>query len=53
MLQLVVDRPPQDPRDAWTVAGQLLAVGGSLQLSRSELALALPGSDAWFLHDRP
>lgn len=53
MLQFIVTRPPQDPRDAWAVAGQLKAVGGSLQMFQHELALALPGSDAWFIHDRP
>lgn len=53
MLQLVVRRPPQDPEDCWELAGQLKDVGGSLQMYRYELALALAGSDAWFLHDRP
>jgi hypothetical protein len=53
MLQMIVRRPPQDPEDCWELAGQLKDVGGSLQMYRYELALALPGSDAWFLHDRP
>lgn len=53
MLQLVVRRPPQSPEDCWEVAGQLKDVGGSLQMYRYELALALAGGDAWFLHDRP
>jgi hypothetical protein len=53
MLQFLVSRPPTDPEDAWQLAGQLMAVGGSLQHERWELALALPHGDAWFVHDRP
>jgi hypothetical protein len=53
MLQFLVSRPPADPEDAWQLAGQLMAVGGSLQHQRWELALALPRGDAWFLHERP
>ena len=53
MLQFVVRRPPQDPERAYELAGQLKEVGGSLQMYRYELALALPGSDAWFVHNRP
>ncbi|MBK5307945.1 MAG: DUF4253 domain-containing protein [Frankiaceae bacterium] len=53
MLQLVVSRPPENDEAAWELAGQLLAVGSSLQMPRWSLALALPDSDAWFLHDRP
>ncbi|MGC4812725.1 DUF4253 domain-containing protein [Micromonospora sp. DT228] len=53
MLQFVVDRPPRPGQQAWELAGQLLAVGGSLQYQQWQLALAVAGSDAWFLHDRP
>ncbi len=53
MLQFLVGRPPTDPWDAYDLAGQLKDVGGSLQMYRYELALALPRSNAWFLHDRP
>jgi len=35
------------------LAGQLKAVGGSLQMEQWMLALAVSRSDAWFLHDRP
>lgn len=53
MLQLVVRRRPRQGEEAWELAGQLLAWGGSLQVHRWQLAQALPRSDAWFLHDRP
>lgn len=53
MLQFLVGRPPVDPWEAYELAGQLKEVGGSLQMYQYELALALPRSDAWFLHDRP
>jgi uncharacterized protein DUF4253 len=53
MLQFVVARPPAAGDPAWEVAGQLMAVGGSLQMDRWTLALGVARSDAWFLHDRP
>jgi hypothetical protein len=53
MLQLLVDRPPASDERAWTVAGQLLGVASHLECHRWELAVALPGSEAWFLHNRP
>lgn len=53
ILQFVVSRRPTDPEDCWEVAGQLKAVGGSLQMDRHDLALSLPHGNAWFLHDRP
>jgi hypothetical protein len=53
MLQYTVARPPADPAEAYRLAGEHKDIGGSLQMYRYELALALPGSDAWFLHDRP
>ena len=53
MLQFVVARPPAAGDPAWEVAGQLKAVGGSLQMRQWSLALAVDHSDAWFLHDRP
>lgn len=53
MLQYTVDRPPTDSRDAFRLACEHKDVAGSLQMYRYELALALPHSDAWFLHDRP
>ncbi len=53
MLQLVVSRQPAAGGQAWELAGQLKAVGGSLQVEHWILALAVSRSDAWFLHDRP
>ncbi|WP_144022872.1 DUF4253 domain-containing protein [Asanoa hainanensis] len=53
MLQFVVARQPALGEQAWQLALQLLAVGGSLQAPSWELALAVTRSDAWFLHDRP
>lgn len=53
MLQFVVGRRPALGEQAWQLALQHLAVGGSLQTPSWELALALTRSDAWFLHDRP
>jgi hypothetical protein len=53
MLEFVVERPPPAGDAAWEVAGQLRAVGGSLQMDRWMLALGVARSDAWFLHDRP
>ncbi|MFE9959731.1 DUF4253 domain-containing protein [Micromonospora sp. NPDC005299] len=52
-LQFVVSRQPQPGPPAWELAGQLLAVGGSLQHEQWQLAMAVARSDAWFLHDRP
>jgi hypothetical protein len=46
-------RRPADPEDAWRLAGQFKAVGGSLQMYQYELAFALMQADAWVLHDRP
>jgi Domain of unknown function (DUF4253) len=53
MLQFVTDRRPALGEQAWQLALQHLAVGGSLQTRPWELALALTRSDAWFLHHRP
>ncbi|MFJ8580019.1 DUF4253 domain-containing protein [Micromonospora sp. NPDC093277] len=53
MLQFVVGRRPALGEQAWQLARQLLALGGSLDSGRWELALAVTRSDAWFLHDRP
>ncbi len=53
MLQYVVTRRPAPGAEAWELAGQLLAVGGSLQMEQWQLASALTCGDAWFLHDRP
>ncbi|REG01282.1 uncharacterized protein DUF4253 [Asanoa ferruginea] len=53
MLQFTVARQPSLGDQAWQLALQLLAVGGSLQPQSWELALAVTRSDAWFLHDRP
>ena len=53
MLQFVTERRPEPGPPAWELAGQLLAVGGSLECERWQLALALTRGDAWFLHDRP
>ncbi len=53
MLQFAVGRRPEPGDQAWELAGQLKRVGGSLQMPRWMLALALPHSGTWFLHDRP
>ena len=53
MLELTVSRPPADPADAYRLAGEHKDIASSQEAYRYELALALPGSDAWFLHDRP
>lgn len=53
MLQFTIGRRPQPGEEAWDVAGQLLAWGGSLQMSQWQLALVLSRVDTWFLHDRP
>ena len=53
MLQFTVGRRPQQGEEAWELAGQLLAWGGSVQMSQWQLALVLARIDTWFLHDRP
>jgi hypothetical protein len=53
MLQLVSARRPRDGDEAWQLAGEIKQLGGSLQMDRWQLALALAEGDAWFLHDRP
>lgn len=53
MLQFQVGRPPAPGDEAWTAAGQLKALAPNLDLSRWELAVALPAGDAWFVHNRP
>ncbi|MFE9658131.1 hypothetical protein [Micromonospora sp. NPDC006431] len=39
--------------EAWTATGQLKALAPNLNLSRWEVAVALPAGDAWFVHNRP
>ncbi len=55
MLQYVVRRQPPPGDRAWELAGQLMALGGSLMMGMEQwqLACALSVGDAWFLHDRP
>jgi hypothetical protein len=53
MLQFQVGRPPAPGDEAWTAAGQLKALAPNLDLSRWELAVALPAGHAWFVHNRP
>ncbi|MFI6079121.1 DUF4253 domain-containing protein [Actinoplanes sp. NPDC051343] len=53
MLQFLASRQPEPGEQAWELAGQLKKVGTSLQMDQWLLALALPHTDAWFLHDRP
>ncbi|GAA3923614.1 hypothetical protein Aau02nite_73150 [Amorphoplanes auranticolor] len=53
MLQFTAARRPEPGPQAWELAGQLMAVGGSLQCEQWQLAIALTRGDAWFLHDRP
>jgi hypothetical protein len=53
MLQFQVGRHPAPGDDAWAAAGQLKALAPDLELSRWEVAVALPAGDAWFVHNRP
>jgi hypothetical protein len=53
MLQFTVERQPDLGEPAWELAGQLMALGESLQEERWMLAMAVTESDAWFLHDKP
>jgi hypothetical protein len=53
VLQFQVGRRSAPGDDAWTAAGQLKALGPNLEMSRWELAVALPGGDAWLVHNRP
>jgi hypothetical protein len=53
MLQFQVGRRPAAGDEAWTAAGQLKALAPNLDLSRWEVAVALPAGDAWFVHNRP
>ncbi|OJF11298.1 uncharacterized protein DUF4253 [Couchioplanes caeruleus] len=53
VLQLVVERPPQSREDAWTVAGQILGMASHLEMARWKLAIALPRSKQWHIHNRP
>ena len=53
MLQLLTTRRPTAGARAYDLAGQLLRIGGSLDVHRWQLALALTEGNAWFLHDRP
>ena len=53
VLQFVTRRRPAPGAQAWELAGQLMAVGGSLQCERWQMALAVTRSNAWLLHDRP
>jgi hypothetical protein len=53
MLQLLVDKPPQSIEQAWEVAGQIQGLASHYEGHRWELAVALPESEAWFLHNRP
>jgi hypothetical protein len=53
MLQFQVGRRPALGDEAWTAAGQLKGLAPNLDMSRWELAVALPAGDAWFVHNRP
>ncbi|WP_433317393.1 DUF4253 domain-containing protein [Micromonospora sp. CA-269861] len=53
MLQFQVGRRPTPGDEAWAAAGQLKALAPDLELSRWEVAVALPAGDAWFVHNRP
>ena len=53
MLQFQVGRCPAPGDEAWIAAGQLKALAPNLDLSRWEVAVALPAGDAWFVHKRP
>jgi hypothetical protein len=53
MLQFTAQRRPEPGPQAWELAGQQMALGGSLQCEQWQLAIALTRGDAWFLHDRP
>ncbi len=53
MLQLIVGRQPRPGDQAWTAARQILALATHFEIHQWELAVALPGGQAWFLHRRP
>ncbi|GLY27909.1 DUF4253 domain-containing protein [Kineosporia sp. NBRC 101731] len=53
MLQFVSTRRPRFGPEAWNLARQQLALGGSLQIPQISLAWDLAHTNAWFLHDRP
>jgi hypothetical protein len=53
MLQFQVGRPPAPGDEAWTAAGQLMAIAPNLELNRYEVAVAMPAGNAWFAHNRP
>ncbi|MEV4510362.1 DUF4253 domain-containing protein [Dactylosporangium sp. NPDC049525] len=53
MLQFEVHRPPAPGDDAWAAARQILALGPSFDIQQWELAVAVPESEAWFIHNRP
>ncbi|WP_158647641.1 hypothetical protein [Actinoplanes sp. ATCC 53533] len=53
MLQFQVGSPPAPGDGAWTAAGQLKALAPNLELSRWEVAVAMPEGAAWFVHNRP
>ncbi|WP_410812259.1 hypothetical protein [Micromonospora sp. 067-2] len=53
MLQFTAQRRPRPGTQAWELAGQQMAIGGSFQCEQWQLAIALTQGDAWFLHDRP
>ena len=53
VLQFLTSRQPDPGEQAWELAGQLKKVGTSLQMDQWMLALALPHTDGWLLHDRP
>lgn len=52
-LHLLAGRRPDPGPLAWELAGELLALGRSLDEEQWQLALAVARDDIWFLHDRP
>lgn len=53
MAQFVVHRPPSSGQEAWEAALQIGFMGQSLQDPLWQRALAVEGTNTWFLHERP
>jgi hypothetical protein len=52
-LHFLAGRRPDPGPLAWELAGELLALGRSLDEQQWQLAIAVAHDDIWFLHDRP
>lgn len=52
-LHFAVGRPPPPGDEAWKLAGQLNALGGSTSAYQWQIALMVTSARSWHLHDRP